>query len=238
MLITLRSTLFSVGMILAIIIHGTLSLCVFWLPFNKRYRFILLWSKFVLWWLKVTCNVRHEIHGMENIPNKPCIVVSKHASTWETLALQTIFIPQVTVLKKELLQIPFFGWALRLLEPIAIDRGKGTSAIRQLIGQGKKALSLGRWIVIYPEGTRIPVGETKKFNLGAAILAEASEASILPIAHNAGIYWPRRQFLKKPGVIQIVIGKPISTTGQTARQINQLAEDWINHKVENLSKLR
>ncbi len=234
MIIRLRSSLFSLGVMIATIIHGIISLFVFWIPFKQRHQFINLWSKFVLWWLKITCNIRYEIQGLENIPQTPCIVVAKHASTWETLALQTLFVPQVTVLKKELLKIPFFGWGLRLLEPIAIDRGKGTSAIRQLISQGKNALSLKRWIVIYPEGSRIPLGETKKFNLGAAILAEASGYPLLPIAHNAGKYWPKRQFLKKPGTIQLVIGKAIEASNHTARELNQLSEEWINQEVKRL----
>ena len=225
----LRSLLFSIGMILLTIILAIPSPVLILVPYRPRYRFVNIWHRSVLWWLQVTCGVRYEVEGLENIQqDSPGIIFSKHESTWETLALTKIFPPQAWVLKRELLWIPFFGWALAVLEPIAIDRNAGRKAINQIIDQGIARLKLGRWIVVFPEGTRIAPGETKKFGVGGAMLAAKSGYPVIPVAHNAGEFWPKRGFLKKAGTIKVVIGKPIQTEGRKASEINEEAEQWIN----------
>jgi 1-acyl-sn-glycerol-3-phosphate acyltransferase len=225
----LRSLLFSIGMILITVIYAVPSCLTYVLPYRPRYRFINVWHRSVLWWLQVTCGIRYEVEGAENIPQERVgIILSRHESTWETLALTKIFPPQAWVLKRELLWIPFFGWALAVLEPIAIDRKAWRKAFKQIIDQGIPKLEAGRWIVVFPEGTRVAPGQTKKFGVGGALLAAKSGYPVIPVAHNAGEFWPKGGFLKKPGTIRVVIGKPIETQGRKATEINDEAEQWIN----------
>lgn len=232
----LRSLLFSIGMILITVIYSIPSTLSYALPYRPRYRLVNVWHRSVLWWLQVTCGVYYEVKGLENIlQDGPGIIFSKHESAWETLALTKIFPPQAWVLKRELLWVPFFGWALAVLEPIAIDRNAGRKAINQIIEQGIARLKAGRWIVVFPEGTRIAPGETKKFGVGGALLAAKSGYRVIPVAHNAGEFWPKRGFLKKPGTIKVIIGKPIQTEGRKATEINDEAEQWINTTRASLS---
>jgi 1-acyl-sn-glycerol-3-phosphate acyltransferase len=223
----LRSLLFSLGMWVSTVVISTLALFTAPLSFDARFRVISQYARFNVWWLEKTCGVHYEIHGRENIPRENGIVLCKHQSTWETLVLQLIFPAQVWLLKRELLWVPFFGWALALLEPIAIDRGAGRKAIRQLIEDGKKKLADGRWVIIYPEGTRTAPGSHGQYAPGGAILAQHSGYPVVPVAHNAGEFWPRRRFLKQPGTIKVVIGPVIDTRGRKAQEINKQAEEWI-----------
>ena len=228
-----RSSLFAVVYVISAILYAIPSVLTFPLPFEKRFAVISQWARFNLWWLKVTCNLRYEVVGRENIPDEPVVILCKHQSAWETLATQEIFPPQAWLLKRELLWIPFFGWGLAMLEPIAIDRGAGRAAVKQLVTQGKERLKSGRWVIIFPEGTRVPAGQHREFRIGGAILAEKSGAPVLPVAHNAGYNWPKRG-LKKPGVIRIVIGEPIRTDGLKASEVNEKAEAWIKAKTAEL----
>lgn len=230
----LRSCAFTLGLILSTVIYAPLTLLTF--PFNylRRYRFISQWSRFNLWWLKTTCGLRHEIRGAENIPNQPAVVLVKHQSAWETLALHGLFVPQVWVIKRELLWIPFFGWGLAMLRPIAIDRLAGHRAVREVVAQGRNRLESGCSVIIFPEGTRVAPGERKPYLPGGALLAKRSGYPIVPIAHNAGQFWPRRSFIKRPGVISLVIGPAIHAAGREVSEINQLAEEWIEDQVERL----
>jgi 1-acyl-sn-glycerol-3-phosphate acyltransferase len=223
----LRSLLFVAGMWLSTVVIATLALFTAPLPFTARFRFISQYARFNVWWLEKTCAVHYRVEGRENIPAENGIVLCKHQSAWETLALQRIFPAQVWVLKRELLWVPFFGWALALLEPIAIDRGAARKAVKQLVTEGKKKLAEGRWVIIYPEGTRTAPGTRGKYALGGALLAEHSGYPVVPVAHNAGECWPRRSFLKRPGTIRVVIGAPIATEGRKAQDINREAEEWI-----------
>lgn len=232
----IRSTLFAVVYVVSAVIYAIPSVLTYPLPFEKRFRIISQWARFNLWWLKITCNLRYEVEGQENIPDEPVVIFCKHQSAWETLATQEIFPPQAWLLKRELLWIPFFGWGLAMLEPIAIDRGAGRAAVKQLVAQGKERLKQGRWVIIFPEGTRVPAGQHKEFRPGGAILSEKSGAPVLPVAHNAGHYWPKRSFLKKPGVIRLVIGEPINTDGLKASEINKRAEEWIKAKTAELGE--
>ena len=179
---------------------------------------------FLLWHL---CGLRYRIIGRENIPATPSIILSKHQSAWETLAFQEIFPPQVWVLKKELLRIPFFGWGLAMTSPIAIDRSARKKALEQIVEQGKDRLKQGFWIVIFPEGTRIPPGQRGKYRIGGAWLATHTNVPVVPVAHNAGEFWGKNSFVKRPGTITVSIGQPIDPTGMEAGELNAQVEAWI-----------
>ncbi len=230
----LRALLFYAGMWLFTMYIMVFGVFLLPLPFVLRYKFIRQWSLFNLWWLKITCGIRYQVKGVENIPVDNGIIFCKHQSTWETLALQCIFPAQTWLLKKELLLVPFFGWGLAMLEPIAIDRSKGNRALRQLIDGGTERLHKGRWIVIFPEGTRLLPGQKGKFHKGGALLAQRSGFPVVPVAHNAGEFWRYKQFTKSPGEIKISIGPAIESRGRKASEINALAESWIEQEMQHL----
>lgn len=234
-MVLLRSLLFALGLALLTIVFGAFSLFIFPLPFRYRYRVISQWARISLWWLKRTCGLDYEVLGKENIPAGNGVILCKHQSTWETLALQSIFPEQVWLLKKELLWIPFFGWGLALLKPIAINRKAGRKAMRQLLEQGIERLRDGLWVVIFPEGTRVAPGEKGHYHVGGALLAERSGFPVVPVAHNAGEFWPRHGFLKYPGKIRIVVGPVIDSNGRNAAEINRLAEEWIEGTMKEIS---
>ncbi len=231
-----RSALFSVVFTLTIPLFALLTILSFPFPFRIRYGVATQWARLNLWWLERTCKLRYRVIGRENIPNEASIVFSKHQSTWETLALQKIFPPQVWVLKRELLWVPFFGWGLAMLEPIAIDRKAGRKAVGQLVKQGKARLDNGRWVVVFPEGTRVAPGSKGRYRIGGAVMAEHSGHLVVPVAHNAGEFWPRRVFIKKPGEIKIVVGPPIETQGRAAADILAEAESWIESQMEVIGR--
>ena len=183
----------------------------------------------------MTCGIHYEVIGRENIPATNAIVLCKHQSAWETLALPLCLPPLAFVIKRELLRIPLFGWGLALLEPIAIDRLARRKAIQQLLTQGRERLEAGRWVVVFPEGTRVAAGSKGIYSLGGALLAERTGYPVIPVAHNAGECWPRRRFLKRPGTIQLTFGPVIESTGKSAEEINALAESWIEKTVGEMS---
>lgn len=228
-----RSLLFLCGQILSTILVATTALILFPLPYRARYFVITRWSHFIIWWAKMICGIRYEVIGVENLPQQNAIVLCKHQSAWETLFLQVLLPPQTWVLKKELLQIPFFGWALQLIEPIAIDRKK-SSSIKQLLNDGKDRLTKGRWVIIFPEGKRMAVGKTGRYSRSGAMLAKESGAYVVPIAHNAGVCWPRSAFIKKPGIIKVVIGKAIDPRLWSIDEINDQAQAWIEKTTQEL----
>ena len=232
----IRSALFSVVFTVTIPLFALLTVLSFPFPFRIRYGIATRWARLNLWWLERTCRLRYRVIGRENIPNEASIVFSKHQSTWETLALQKIFPPQVWVLKRELLWVPFFGWGLAMLEPIAIDRKAGRRAVDQLIVQGKKRLDKGRWVIVFPEGTRVAPGTKGRYRIGGAVMAEHSGHLVVPVAHNAGEFWPRRVFIKRPGEIKIVVGPPIETQGRAAADILADAENWIETQMETIDR--
>jgi 1-acyl-sn-glycerol-3-phosphate acyltransferase len=231
---TIRCLLFSIGLFVASFVHSVLTLCLFWLKYPQRYRFITLWSRFMLWWVRVICGIHYHVEGLDKVPHEPMIIMSNHQSTWETFAYHVIFPLHCNVLRKEYLRIPLFGWGLSLLEPIAIDRKQGASALHQLLDEGKTRLEQGRPILIFPEGTRIAPHETKKFNPGGALLASQTGYPVLLVAHNAGKLWGRRQFFKKPGTVTVRIGPLIDSKNHSAREINKIAEAWINQEKQLL----
>ena len=233
-MIFLRSLIFNLGMILFTIPFTVISLFTFPLSQKYRYLFISLWAKSMLPWLKFTCHLDFQIRGKENVPKNPCVVFSNHQSAWETLALQIALPPQVWVLKKELLLIPFFGWGLWLTSPIAINRSAGKKALMQMFEQGGKKLSKGFFIIIFPEGTRVGVDEQRSYHIGGSWLAKKLNSPILPIAHNAGYYWPKNSFLKHPGTIKLTIGPLISTDQLSPDDINVKVKNWIDKHVEKI----
>jgi len=231
----LRSLLFNIVMFSSVLIYAPLSLLTYPFPPVTRYRFISQWSRFHMWLLARLCGLEYRVEGLENLPRgTSAIALVKHQSSWETLALQIILPPQVWVLKHELLWVPFFGWGLALLQPIAIDRGAGRRAVQQIIDQGRQRLQTGRWVVVFPEGTRVAPGQQRRFGIGGAALASATGYPVVPIAHNAGHFWPRRGFLKKPGTVQVVIGAPIDSRGRTAEAINSQVEQWMRETMARL----
>ena len=231
----LRSCLFLLFQWSATFVFAFVALLTF--PFSRltRYRIITTWSRLITRAATVICGVRYRVIGADNIPRDPCVILSKHQSAWETLAWQTVFPPQVWVMKRELLWIPFFGWGLAMLSPIAINRGSGSKALRQLAEQGRERLAAGFNIVIFPEGTRVAPGERAAYHPGGAWLAVKTGALALPVAHNAGECWRKNAFIKRPGLITVSIGKPIATQGLSAAALNQRIEEWIESEMINLS---
>nr|MBF0683184.1 1-acyl-sn-glycerol-3-phosphate acyltransferase [Pseudomonas sp.] len=210
------------------------------MSFRMRYRFVVQnWCRCAVWLGRTLIGLRYEVQGTENIPDRPCVILAKHQSTWETFFLSAYFEPLTQVLKRELLRVPFFGWAIMLLKPIAIDRDNPKAALRQVAKQGHERLEQGAWVLIFPEGTRVPVGERGKFSRSGAALAANAGLPVLPIAHNAGMFWPKAGWGKRPGTIQVCIGPTLYADSEAPRAIadlNQRAEDWINAQVEALEQ--
>lgn len=233
-LLYLRAWLFYIGLFVLTIPFSLLAILLIPLPAVTRSRWVSGWAHAVMWWLKVTCNLRYEVSGREHIPATPSIILAKHQSAWETIALQTILPPQVWVLKRELLMIPFFGWGLWAVGSIPIDRSSGREALKKLVNHGKDRLKRGLWVVIFPEGTRTAPGARAKYHIGGAWLATHTQTAVVPVAHNAGRYWRKNSILKYPGVIQVVIGPVISTNGLKPDALNQQVETWIETEMQHL----
>lgn len=231
-----RSLLFAIGQWLFTPLFCLLILLTFPLPPQRRYPFITIWARSMLWWLKVTCGLKYRVIGAHHIPKQPCVILCKHQSAWETLALQEIAPPQVWVMKRSLLFLPFFGWGLAMSSPIAINRAAGREALKQLVAQGQDRLNRGFCVVVFPEGTRIAPGQRGKYHIGGAWLATHTSSLALPIAHNAGEFWGKNAFLKKPGVITVSIGAPINTDGMKADELNAQVEAWIEGELPRLKE--
>lgn len=234
-MVFIRSFIFALFQLLITPVFTLLAILSF--PFHPitRYRIISGWALSVMWLLRVLCGIRMEVRGAENIPATPAILLCKHQSAWETIALQKVFPPQVWVLKRELLWLPFFGWGLAMTSPIAIKRSDGKGAVKQLLKQGKERLQMGFFVVIFPEGTRIPYGQRGKYKIGGALLSASTGVPVVPIAHNAGKLWGRNSFMKRPGVITMSIGTPINPEGLKAEEINRRAEEWIEAEVKHIN---
>lgn len=233
--LTVRALLFYLGLGVSTAIIGPLVVLAWPLPFERRYALTQLWTGFNIRWLTLTCGVRYRISGLEHLPGRPVIVLSKHQSTWETLFLNWRLPPVAWVLKRELLWLPVFGWALAALEPIAINRKASSEAVAQILEQGKRHLDRGRWVLLFPEGTRSAPGKKLRYKLGGARLAAHTGYPVLPVAHNAGEFWRRRGLIKKPGTIDVVFGPLIHTEGLTAQQINACTEQWIETTMSRIS---
>ena len=237
-MILLRSALFALLQTLATIVFSIIALLTF--PFGPftRYRVITLWNRILVWAARAICGIRYEIKGRENLPDFPVIVMAKHQSAWETLALPILLPPLATVIKRELLLIPFFGWGFRMLSPIAIDRAAGKRALRQIVDQGTARIGEGFWVLIFPEGTRVKPGEVGRYGIGGAWLATHANTSVLPVAHNAGEVWPRHSFVKHPGTITLSIGPVISSEGKKADALNEEVKAWIESEMKQLPHAR
>jgi 1-acyl-sn-glycerol-3-phosphate acyltransferase len=203
------------------------------LPFPRRFPLARAYGASVLWVLKWSCGLGYQVEGAP-LPDGCHIALWKHSSSWETMAMMVVFPRQVWVLKRELLWMPVVGLAVRQMHAIAIDRRAGHSAVSQVIEQGKDRLAEGDWVVIFPEGTRMPAGETRRYGVSGALLASETGRLIVPVAHNAGYYWPRRGLRKKPGRVRVVIGPPIAPAGRDVRAINKEVQAWIEATVRSL----
>ena len=234
----LRSLIFLSGQVVSALLISPVALLCLALPSLSRARIISSWARFNIWSLKVVCGITCEVTGAENIPDRPAVLLSNHQSAWETLYFQLIFPPQSYILKWQLLWIPFFGWGLAANRPVAINRAKKIKALEQLLKQGAARLAEGRWLVVFPEGTRRPPGRPGKFQPGGALIATQTGAPVVPVAHNAGIFWPKSAFLKHPGVIRMHIGPAIESTNKNPREINARAEAWISETLRGLPQSR
>jgi 1-acyl-sn-glycerol-3-phosphate acyltransferase len=230
----LRSLLFTLIQVVVTIPYGLLAPLLFPLPPLTRYRILRQWSRFIIWLARWILGIRYWVLGLEHLPKGPCVVLSKHQSAWETIAFQLFMPPLAFVLKKELLKIPFFGWGLAMTSPIAIDRAAGREALKTLEEQGIQRLAQGFWVVVFPEGSRMPPGQKGKYNIGGAWLAVKAGVPVLPVAHNAGRLWGRNAFIKHGGEVTVVIGPPIPTVGRKATEVNAEAEAWIEQQMQFL----
>jgi len=231
----LGSTLLFIGIFTSATLVGLLILLSMLFPFAVRYKMAGAWCALVLWMAKIFCGLTYEVAGLENIDaNRPAIVLSNHQSAWETLALRHILPTQVVLLKRSLTWLPIWGWALGTLKPIAIDRENQRAAMRILLEKGTAYLNQGFWVIIFPEGTRTAAGEIRKFSAGGALLAQKSGYPVIPVAHNAGDFWPRYSFLKYPGTIKVKIGPAIESKGRKASDINAEAESWIARSIKEM----
>lgn len=232
----LRSCLFYLGYALSLLLFTPFCLTLGWfMPIRSRYRFIVLWNRFTIWWLGFCCGVRYHVSGLENLPAAPYVMVSNHQSPWETIFLYFKFVPLCATLKAELLRLPFFGWTLWMLNPIAIDRNKRREALSTLLTQGTARLEEGISVLIFPEGTRVEPGQHKKYSYGAAELAIANAVPIVPLAHNAGLFWPAHKLVKLKGTVEVVIAPAISTTGREARELTDEIQQWTIQVLERIS---
>ena len=233
-MIRVRSLLFYALLALATVVFVVIGFVILPLNFPLRFRIMSRWAVFNFWTLKHLCGLDHRVEGLENIPAGPAIILCKHQSAWETLALQIHFPTQVWILKRELLWIPIYGWGLASMQPIAINRSSGMRALKQIVNDGRARLDRGLWIVIFPEGTRTAPGERRKYQAGGALLAAKTGYPVVPVAHNAGSYWPKNSLDKWPGTIRMVIGPVIQPAGKSVEEITNEAEQWIETTVAGL----
>ncbi len=230
----IRSIIFLIGQAIITLLYFPLTLFAVFLPVRRKVSLISGWGWLVIKWLRLSCGLDFSVQGVENLPATPFVALVNHQSAWETTALLFLLPPHCWVLKKELLRIPVFGWGLALAKPIAIDRSQNKAALKQLLAQGKERLQDGLCVVICPQGTRKPPGEFGRFNVGGAMLAVRNQVPVVPIAHNAGSFWPRRGLLKFPGTIELVIGEAIETKNNSADQVNDQARQWIEQTLASL----
>ncbi|SNY98089.1 1-acyl-sn-glycerol-3-phosphate acyltransferase [Halomonas sp. hl-4] len=231
-----RSVIFYVGYFAALLVIGALFLPIApFLPLAGRYRLLNLYNYFLMFWFRVACGVRYDIQGKHHLPAGPCVIQANHQSEWETVFLQVMKPPVCTVLKRELLRLPIFGWGLRLLHPISLDRSKPARAIKQVLSQGVARLNTGLSVLIFPEGTRVEPGERKRYNKSGSVVACRAGVPVLPVAHNAGERWPGRHWVKRPGVLRVRIGEPIETAGRTSDEVLADVEAWIEAQLVDIS---
>ncbi len=237
-MLLIRSVLFTSYLFVSAFVGATLELLCFWAPFRIRWAIAYGWAAGCIDAGRILCGMRVVTEGRENLPDGPAVALIKHTTALETYWQIYALPPQVWVLKRELTWIPLFGWGLGLvMKPIAIDRGGGGRAVRQVIEQGRARLARGLWVSIFPEGTRVPPGETRRYGVSGAALALDFGCPVVPVAHNAGDVWPKRGWIKRPGTVRFVIGPPIDPAGRDVRQINEEAQAWIEATMREISAL-
>jgi 1-acyl-sn-glycerol-3-phosphate acyltransferase len=232
----IRSLIFTAILFVGTLLYAIAVMVSHLFPLAQRHVVARHWARTMLGACKLLCGLDYVVEGTENIPREGAhISYWKHSSTWETMTQMLVFPPQAWVLKHEIMWIPLLGWAVHGLKPIAINRGAGHRAVNQVVEQGIERLREGLWVLIFPEGTRVLPGQTRKYGLSGALLASRSGAMLVPVAHNAGDFWPRRGLLKRPGTIRVVIGPPIVSAGRDPRELNAEAQAWIEGKMREIS---
>jgi 1-acyl-sn-glycerol-3-phosphate acyltransferase len=232
----LRSLLFLAFQIATVIPFAIASILMLPLPLHQRYFVVIQWPRLMVWGARVICGVRWEMLGTEHLPDGPCVLLSKHQSAWETMFIPSHMPREVCfVYKRELHYVPFFGWGLASLKMIHIDRSRGRGAFESVVSQGSQRLAEGRWIIMFPEGTRVPIGQMRPYKQGGTRLATQLQVPVVPIAHNAGERWPRNSFIKTPGLITVSIGPQIPSTGKTSDSLMAEVEQWIETEMRRLS---
>jgi len=236
MLVAIRSLIYTTLMILTTGLFGVVVLVSALLPLTieQRYAIPRTWGRFLTWLAGVICGLDYVIEGQENLPKQPFISLWKHSSAWDTMA-QMFVVPTASwLLKREVIWIPIVGWAVSTYRPIAINRSAGHKAVNQVVKQGRERLAAGMGVIVYPEGTRVAPGQTRKYGISGALLATQTGAPVVPIAHNSGYFWRRRSIIKKPGTIRVVIGPPIDPQGMDPRQLNEQVQQWIEAKIAEI----
>ncbi|MGG4776152.1 lysophospholipid acyltransferase family protein [Paenalcaligenes sp. Me52] len=238
-MLILRAVLYQLFLLITVIPYSIL--CLLWSPLPLRWRYKLTagWPHLAVWGAKYILGIRWQVKGWENLPDGPAVLLSKHQSAWETMFFCGYLPKDVCfVYKRELHRVPFFGWGLALLRMIPINRSNGRDAMKQIVKTGQERLNEGRWPLLFPEGTRIPPGETGRYKQGGAMLACRTNSMVIPIAHNAGECWPRNAFIKTPGLITVSFGPAINPEGMSQATLNQAVEDWIEGEMRVLNPER
>ena len=231
-----RSVLFTVLMALSVLPWSVVVVLGRLGGYPVSYALVVAWVRAVFWLLDKLCRLNFRVEGAENIPQGNAVVLLKHSSAYETLVQFLLFPRQCWVVKRELLWAPFLGWAVAAVRPIAIDRGAGQRAVAQVLSKGKARLDEGHWVMVFPEGTRMPPGETRRYGVSGVLLAQAANRLLVPVAHDAGDYWPRRGWRKRPGTVTFRIGRPVDPAGREPRKVNEQIQAWIEGQVEELRK--
>jgi 1-acyl-sn-glycerol-3-phosphate acyltransferase len=231
-----RSLIYTLLLFLTTLVFGFIVLVAAMLPLSLEQRYVIprTWGRVLLWMAKLICGLDYVIEGQENLPKEPFISLWKHSSTWETMAQMFVVPPAAWLLKREVIWIPVVGWAVSTYKPIAINRRAGHSAVNQVVKQGRERLAAGMGVIVYPEGTRVAAGQTRKYGISGALLATQTGAPVVPIAHNSGYFWPRRSVMKRAGTIRVVIGPPIDPRGLEPREINERAQQWIEGQIARI----
>ena len=231
-----RSLLFTALLFLSVVPYSVGVLLVRPFSYDTAYRIARAWARLTVWLGEALCGLRYVVEGAENLPAQNAIVLLKHSSAYETIVQLVLFPRQCWVLKRELIWAPFFGWALGALHPIAIDRKGGHGAVAQVIEQGAQRLRDGHWVMIFPEGTRMPPGQTRRYGISGTLLAQQAGRLLVPVAHNAGDFWPRRGWRKRPGTVRFCIGTPVDPAGRDPREVNAEIQAWVEGKVADLRR--
>ena len=228
----LRSSIFYIGYISSGVVASLIACIVGpFIGLDKRLKLFAIWPRFANWFLNFTCDIQVEVIGRENLPNEPCVIVSNHQGQWETFSMQYLFHPLCTLLKKELLYIPFWGWAMKMLNPIAINRDKPKEAILQTLEEGSNRLKEGMYVLLFPEGTRVKAGRVGNYARSSFELAKRNKVKILPLCHNSGDCWPAHKFIKHPGKIKLIIGEPffVEDSKDSANEV----KGWVEKNLQS-----